>query len=123
MAVFNFWQKGEAFFTLKTKGLKPGRYQIAKEDGTLRVPGNGKAFYTAEELATTGVKLTVGAARTCVFEIRPVGSRVPHDRAETDAAFDARFNARRAELERNAAEDAEYERNNGDVVYDPMPVI
>ena len=68
------------------------------------------------------MKLSVGAARTRVFEIRPVGSRVT-DRTETDAAFNARFNARRAELERNAAEDAEYERSNGDVVYDSMPVI
>ena len=123
VAVLNFWQKGEAFFTLKAKGLKPGRYQIVKEDSTLRVPGNGKAFYTAEELASTGVKLSVGAARTRVFEIRPIGSRVTSDRTETDAAFDARFNARRAELERNAADDAEYERSNGDVVYDSMPVI
>jgi hypothetical protein len=123
VAVLNFWQKGEAFFTLKAKGLKPGRYQVVKEDGTLRVPGNGKEFYTAEELASAGVKLSVGAVRTRVFEIRPVGSRVPRDRAETDDAFNARFNARRAELEKNAADDAEYERSNGDLVYDPMPVI
>ena len=26
----NFWQKGEAFFTLKAKGLKPGRYQVLR---------------------------------------------------------------------------------------------
>ena len=43
--------------------------------------------------------------------------------SETDEAFDARFGAQRPQLEQRAAEDAEYERNNGDVVYDPMPVI
>ena len=109
--------RGNYWFNHKHCGYR------VKEDGTLRVPGNGKAFYTAEELASTGVKLSVGAVRTRVFEIRPIGSRVTSDRTETDAAFDARFGARRSELERAAADDAEYERSNGDVVYDPMPVI
>ena len=121
VAVFNFWQKGEAFFTLKTKGLKRGRYEIRLEDGTRRVPSAKRAFYSAEELAA-GVKLSVGAARTRVFEIRPF-SGPSATASETDEAFDARFGAQRPQLEQRAAEDAEYERNNGDVVYDPMPVI
>ena len=77
VAVLNFWQKGEAFFTLKAKGLKPGRYVIRKEDGSIRAPGNGKAYYTAEELAGSGVRLSVGAVRTRVFEIRPFGGETP----------------------------------------------
>ena len=121
VAVFNFWQKGEAFLTLKAKGLKPGRYEVCMEDGTLRVPSAGSRTYSAEALAETGVRVSVGAARTKVFVIRPSGGTSAE--LETDADFDARFNARRSELERKAAEDAEYERQNGDVVYDPMPVI
>ena len=121
VAVFNFWQKGEAFFTLKAKGLKPGRYEVRLENGTLRVPGDGRTAYSAEELAA-GVKLSVGAVRTRVFEIRPSGS-AGSAAVETDKAFDARLNAVRPVLERLATEDVEYERNNGDVIYDPMPVI
>ena len=68
------------------------------------------------------MKLSVGAARTRVFEIRPFSGQSAAA-SETDEAFDARFGAQRPQLEQRAAEDAEYERNNGDVVYDPMPVI
>ena len=41
----------------------------------------------------------------------------------TDASFDAQFDAARPRLERAAAEDAEYEKANGEPVLDPMPVI
>ena len=122
VAIFNFWQKGEAFLTLKAKGLKPGRYEVCAEDGTMRVPSAGRRFYTAEELSGSGVRVSVGAVRTKVFVIRPSDGTTSAT-LETDADFDARFNARRPELERKAAEDAEYERLNGDVAYDPMPVI
>ena len=111
-AVFNFWQKGEAFFTLRAKGLKPGRYEVVMEDGSLRVHDGSRTSYTAEELAE-GVALSVGASRTRVFEIRPCGTVKAAASAETDASFGARFDAARSKLERAAAEDAEYEKANG----------
>ena len=122
VAVFNFWQKGEAFFTLKAKGLKPGLYTICKEDGTLRIPGRSGIVYTAETLAGAGVRLSVGAARTRVFEIRPFSQNATAH-AESDADYDRRLDSLRPTLERAAKEDAEYEKANGEVVYDSMPVI
>ena len=72
VAVFNFWQRGEAFFRLKCAGLS-GRYEIVSDDGVLWARTREDADYGAEELAA-GVDLLVGAARCRVFEIRPVGS-------------------------------------------------
>ena len=73
VAVFNCWQKGEAFFTLKTTGLAPGKYAISSHDGILWAKDRRMPSYTAEELAE-GVFLSVGACRTRVFEIMPEGS-------------------------------------------------
>ena len=120
-AVFNFWQKGEAFFTLRANGLKPGDYEVVMEDGSLRVRDDARMSYTAQELAA-GVRLSVPAVRTRVFEIRPRGAGKATAKV-TDASFDAQFDAARPRLERAAAEDAEYEKANGEPVLDPMPVI
>jgi len=70
VAVFNCWQKGEAFFTLKATGLAPGKYTVSSHDGVLWTKDRQTPSYTAEELAY-GVFLSVGACRTRVFEIVP----------------------------------------------------
>ena len=72
-AVFNCWQDGEAFFTLRADGLKPGDHEIVSDDGVAWIRGRTETVWTAEDLAK-GVFLSVGAARTRVFEIRPAGS-------------------------------------------------
>ena len=123
VAVLNFWQQGEAFFKLRANGLKPGRYVVCDEDGTVRAQSESQPSYSAEELANGGVKVSVGAARTRVFEIRPYAPGAAAKSMETDAAFKARFDSLRPALERKAAEDAEYERLNGEVIQDSMPVI
>ena len=122
VAVFNFWDRGEAFFTLKAEGLAPGRYEIVREDGTVRVPDLKMRHYSAETLSSAGVRLSVGAARTCVFEIRPCEGARTGD-VETDDGFGARLKSRSGELGRLAVEDAEMEKANGERPCDSMPVI
>ena len=122
VSVFNFWQKGEAFFTLKTQGLPDGRYEIVDEDGLLRAPSDTRRFWTSQELSSKGVLLAVGAARNRVFEIRPYED-APQTKVLTDADLDERLKNCRKRLEREVGEDVEYERENGEVPRDSMPVI
>lgn len=70
VAVFNCWQLGEAFFTLRAEGLPAGDYRIVSDDGVLWSRERGDPAYSAEELAK-GVFLSVGSCRTRVFEIVP----------------------------------------------------
>ena len=122
VAVFNFWDKGEAFFNLKVEGLAPGRYEIVREDGKMRVPSRTVRSYSAETLASKGVRLSVGAARTCVFVIRPCeGGQAGV--VETDDDFEARLKTRSGELRRLSIEDAKVEEANGEIPCDSMPVI
>ena len=72
VAVFNCWRLGEAFLTLKAKDLPPGDYRIVSHDGILWAKGRETPTYTADELAA-GVFVSVGATRTRVFEIVPLG--------------------------------------------------
>ena len=122
VAVFNFWEKGEAFFNLKAEGLAIGRYEIVREDGKMRVPSRTVRSYSAETLASEGVRLSVGAARTCVFVIRPCEGGQSGG-VETDDDFETRLKSRSGELRRLAVEDAEMEKANGEIPCDSMPVI
>ena len=79
VAVFNFWEKGGAFFDLKVKGFK-GCYCIVDEDGTLWCKSRKDISYSAEELVQ-GVRLQVGAARTKVFEILPYPAKMENVKA------------------------------------------
>lgn len=122
VSVFNFWQKGEAYFTLKVRNLSDGRYEIAGEDGIFRVPSAARRYWTAQELSSKGAGLSVGAARTHVFEIRPYTGE-PQARIFTDVDFDAQLKRCRQRLEQAVQEDIEYEKENGEVPRDSMPVI
>lgn len=124
VAAFNFWDHGEAFFNLKVSGLK-GRYAIVDEQGVARVKDSERTTWSAEELAGSGVKLVVGAARTRVFELRPAGDGVFGDAKSvlTDAALKALYESRREALGAEAKKDAEAEAQNDEIVYDSMPVI
>lgn len=104
VAVFNFWEKGEAFFDLRIAGLS-GSFRIVDEDGVVWTKDARHANWTAAELAR-GIRLEVGAARTRVFEIRPaqrplVGARSLRTAAETET----RLQTRRTTLAASAAED------------------
>ena len=70
-AVFNFAHDAVAHFTLKAKDLPPGRYEVVSEDGAAWPKSRFSRTFTAAELAEGGVRLAVGALRTCVFELRP----------------------------------------------------
>lgn len=107
---------------LKTQGLPDGRYEIVDEDGLLRAPSDTRRFWTSQELSSKGVLLAVGAARNRVFEIRPYED-APQTKVLTDADLDERLKNCRKRLEREVGEDVEYERENGEVPRDSMPVI
>ena len=107
VAVFNCWQKGEAFFTLKAAGLPAGKYAVCSHDGILWTKSRSIPVYTAEELAK-GVFLSVGACRTRVFEIVPKGGKpcVRPVSFMTDERLRAAYAERRAALAAAAAKDA-----------------
>ena len=95
--VFNFWERGEAFFTLKAPGLPQGRCRVVDEDGL---------EYAASDLQA-GLRLVVPAARTKVFEIVPEGAETTVAVRRRISADDlkARFEERRPALAAAAAED------------------
>lgn len=110
-AIFNFWERGEAFFTLKASGLRPGRYEIVDEDGVLYPSGSWRRTWSAEDLAR-GALLTVGAARTRVFGIYPAGKAPAAERELTEGAVRGRYAARKSALSAAAKEDAAIEAAN-----------
>jgi hypothetical protein len=111
VGVFNYWRKGEAFFTLKSKDLKPGDYTIVDEDGVLYAQSSSAISYTHEQLQS-GVKLMVGTARMKVFEIRPAAERVRATALMTASRMDSIFEGCRRRLSLAAKEDAAYEAAN-----------
>lgn len=122
VAVLNFWQKGEAFFTLRAKGLADGDYAVVDEKGVLYANAGGGRTWTAAELAQ-GVRLTVGAVRTRVFEIVPA-ARLPKtvDTVSPDE-LQRLYRARREELRKAAEEDRRDTERNPPPRRDYMPVI
>jgi len=112
VAVFNFWDWAEAFFTLKATGLAAGEYTLVDEKGVRYTPSAAKATWSAAELAK-GVFLEVPKTSTRVFEIVPAGEKVARTKTMTAADVRARFAARRSELARLAAADRDYEKANG----------
>lgn len=112
VAALNYWEKGEAFFDLKASGLAEGRYTVVDESGVLYAKSAAEPFWTAADLAAGGVRLHVGAVRTRFFEIRPAGSSAfAGVRSRLASEEMARvYAARRGELAREAARDAEEEK-------------
>ena len=110
-AVFNFWEKGEAFFDLRVKELPVGDYFVTDEDGTVYSGGGAAGTGTAREL-DGGIRLVVGAARTKVFEIRsaakfrPVAGSLRMTPEKLAALFAVRREALASLAEADAAEEA-----------------
>ena len=108
VALFNCWQDGEAFLTLKMSKVEPGEYEIVSDDGVRWMKDDLKSTWTAEDLVSA-VFLSVGAARTRVFEIRRVGLNAPTvatSYTTTDRVLKD-YVLRRPVLAKAAAEDAE----------------
>jgi len=111
VAVFNFWEKGEAFFTMKSRGLACDSYEIVDECGVRHAKDAGSPAYSAAELAE-GVRLAVGACRTRVFTLCPAGRACRLTAEMTQKALGERYAERRSALAAAAAQDARYEAAN-----------
>lgn len=105
VATFNTWDQGEAFFTLKVEGLS-GRCTVVSDDGTLWTKAADETAWTADELAK-GLFVSVGAARTRVFEIVPEGKTGPTapKALMTSAAVRKAYDERKADLAEKAVVD------------------
>ena len=114
VAVLNFWEGGAAFFDLKASGLVAGGYVLVDEKGVLYAKDRNRTSWTAEEFAA-GVRLQVGAARTRVFEIRPVADVAFKDVTAVLTAADLAdaYESAKPALEKAAAADAAYEASEG----------
>lgn len=111
VAVFNFWDLGEAFFMLEAKGMPAGRYTVVDEDGVRYSNRGGRQTWSEKELAG-GVRLMVGAARTKAFFIRPAGIGDGAKSEMTPERLDGLYRSRRAALAAAAEADANAERAN-----------
>lgn len=124
VAVFNFWDRGEAYFRLKVDGLK-GDFEVVSESGMLRASSFSRRRYSGGELCTKGVELVVGAARCVVFELRPSGDRsgTPADSILTDDELRRIHDSRRQKLSFEAGLDSKCEAANDALYPDWMPVL
>ena len=122
MAVFNFWQRGEAFFNLKLSGMS-GSVAIVDENDVLRAVDAQTLRWDAKALAENGVDLAVPASRCRVFEFRSDGNGDDATTIFTDAELKRILDSRRERLEKAAQKDAEQEDANGPPFHEFMPVI
>ena len=111
VAVFNFWDVGEAFFRMEVKGLAAGKYTIVDEDGVRYSNRRGVQTWSAQELSG-GVQLMVGAARTKAFFIRPATCGNDAKSVMSAERLNALYQSRRAALVLAAQADARDERAN-----------
>jgi len=124
VGVLNFWEKGEAFFTLRLEGLADGSYTVMSEGKVLWTNSDGGATWTSAELAK-GIFVAVGAARTVDFAIRPASER---EEKKTVSEMSARavralYNKARERLAREAAKDKAAEQERGLLYPDTLPQI
>ena len=111
VAVFNFWDWGEAFFKLKATGLEDGDWTVVDEDGIRYQPSAERTVWSAAELAN-GISLVVPKTTTRVYELRPASLPGVVKKSIAAAKIAERYSARRAALKKLADDDAEYERVN-----------
>jgi hypothetical protein len=98
VAVLNFSDYVDAFFTLKAKNLS-GKFLIVDDKGVIYRPSSWRKAWSGEELAS-GVMLYTAAARTKVFFIVPESSKLyPKPRAKlTAGAISKLYRMRQKEL-------------------------
>ena len=124
VGLLNFWEKGEAFLTLRLKGLAEGSYTVVSGGDTLWSNPSGGVTWTAKELSK-GIFVAVGAARVVDFSIRPYG-----EHAEKSAKFEMSqkavrtlYGTARERLSREAEKDKAAERKRGLLYPDTLPQI
>jgi hypothetical protein len=124
VGLLNFWEKGEAFLTLKLKRLAPGSYTVISEGKTLWTNPDGGVSWTADELAN-GMFVAVGAARTVDFTIRPVREHSERKAVNemSQKAVRTLYEKARSRLQRAADEDRASERMRGLLYPDTLPQI
>jgi hypothetical protein len=114
VAVLNFSDYADAFFTLRMSGLD-GEYRLVDEKGVMYRPGRLRKTWKGNELSR-GVLLYAGAARTRVFFAVKAGEALPVPAASsiTAAGMEELYASRRADLARRlrqgAADDAATEK-------------
>ncbi|NMA21359.1 MAG: hypothetical protein GX927_12345, partial [Lentisphaerae bacterium] len=114
--VFNFWEKGSAFFIMQVAGLpEKARYQLSCGE-QLFAPGcsffRTKKYYTGSELAS-GVELFAGAMRCLVYEIIPATEKISGEAVCTPTQVRQLREGQLAELTKAVAADHEYEDRYG----------
>ena len=124
VAVVNFWEDAEAFFTLKCRGLADGKYTVVSDRQTVWTRAGGVASWSAAELEK-GVFVAVGKARTKVFEIRPVAKDGNLEAKDMMDAADVRrlYEELRPSLRREADRDHEEEAGRTILNPDGTPII
>ena len=110
-AIFNFWEKGEAFFTFRLAGLDPEKSYTVTCGGDQFVPAAGRSVYTGAELAK-GIPLHAGAARCAVYEILPAGKALTGKTLWSAEKLDQLYRSRRPELAKEAEADRKFEELN-----------
>ncbi|MBQ9770348.1 MAG: hypothetical protein IJW23_00840 [Lentisphaeria bacterium] len=105
-AVGNFWSKGDVFFKLKVRGLKPSAVYAVTEPAKKRtfVADNGK-FFTGAQLKD-GVLLHAGALKWVFFRIEPVSAEAAQLKKIAPAHVKKAMNAHLPAIRKAAAEDA-----------------
>ena len=125
VAALNFWEDGEAFFTLKCRGLAKGRtYTVLSDRRTYWTKDDGVFQWSAEELER-GIFVQVGAARTKVFEICPYAEPLPTAGCDRigQAAVRQAYETARPTLEKAAVRDREEEAGRTNLLPDGTPMI
>lgn len=124
VGLMNFWEKGEAFLTLKLQGLQPGSYTVISEGRTLWTGPSGGTTWSHAELAS-GLFAAVGAATTVDFAIRPAAEHA--EKKAVDAMSQdmvrALYEKARGRLEKEAAKDRASESMRGLLYPDTLPQI
>lgn len=124
VAALNFWDRGDAYLTLRCHGLKTGEYVVVDEDGTLWAKDDLSVRHSAEELER-GIFVRVNALSTRVFEIQPA-ERCPAERLwrpVSEVEVRRQYEAAREDLRKAAEVDREEEKGRTVLLPDGLPVI
>ncbi|OGV32525.1 MAG: hypothetical protein A2020_16195 [Lentisphaerae bacterium GWF2_45_14] len=94
IAVGNFWEKGELFFTLKIKALPEGKY-VLREPLYKRTYTNnkGNAALSSEDIAN-GITLHAGALRWVFFVLEPFDKNMVYGDIVTQEQMQSLLNKR-----------------------------
>jgi len=101
VAVGNFWQKGECFFTLALNELDPHEKYVVCQPVLNRCfsPDNQRKYWTGEELAA-GILLHAGALRWAFYVIEPYLPETEYGTTVTQQFINSEMNRRLPEIKK-----------------------